>query len=157
MPSPTLKAEGIRTVDFALAMQAADVSVAGFDTEELLIEPLLKSSSQGPVTRELPTSPVERKRRLPKFPWSKAPSFYQVTPLLTVALTTTALAMPRPAIANDFQGVAQTPIHHFLWPENTDASYPADDVVSAAQIRALDELLAIPLGPELDIHIDDWA
>jgi hypothetical protein len=157
MPVSTLRAEGIQTIDFASAMQAADVSVAGFDTGELLIEPLLKFSSRGPVIRELPTNRVESKRRRPKLPWRKTPILYQVTPLLTVALTTTALAMPRPARASDFQGVPKTPIHHFSWPERADISYPTDDTVTAEQIRALDELLAIPLGSELDIRIDDWT
>jgi hypothetical protein len=159
MPTATLdfKPEGLRAIEFSFSGPASDVFLTGFNISEAQIEPLLKYSALLPGMRDLPAQRVESKRRRVKLPWKKAPALYQVTPLLTIALTTTALAFPRLAKASEFTGVVQTPIYHFDRSQHGEAVAATDDTVTAQQIRALDELLALSTGPEQDIHIDDWA
>lgn len=70
------------------------------------------------------------------------------------------MAAPGAAIATETR-TASTLIHHFDRSEQHESTTAAfattDDVVTAEQIDALNELLALPLGPEEDIQIDDWA
>jgi hypothetical protein len=148
--------EGIRAIEFYFPGPPADVRLAGFNLSEAQIEPLLVSSAL--VRKQaLPAARVESKRRWLRFPWEKAPSIYQVTPLVTVVLATTALVFPRIVGASEPRGVSQTPIYHFNRPEHREAPWVPDDTVTAEQIRALDQLLALPIGVEEDVHIDDWA
>jgi hypothetical protein len=87
-------------------------------------------------------------------PWKRSPI------VVAAAVATTALAAPGPAVATEFAGAARTPIHRFA--RNGEQEAPAatidttDDVVTAEQIRELNELLAIPTGPELDVQLRDW-
>lgn len=148
--------EGVRAIEFSFSGPLADLRLAGFDISEAQIEPLLKSSSSLQM-RALPAARVETGRRRFRLPWKKVPALYQVTPLVSVVLVTTALAFPQLATAHEFTGVTQTPIHHFDRPEYSEAGAATDDIVTAQQIRALDELLALPTGPEHDLRIDDWA
>lgn len=156
MGAPTLdfQTEGLRAIDFSFSDAIADVRISGFNIDEAQIEPLLRSSALLGMEK-VPAKRVESKARL-RLPWKKAPTLYQITPLVTVALATTALVFPRLASGTPTSGVTQTPIYQFQ-PAAHDEGGIADDTVTAAQIQALNELLAIPLGPEADIHIDDWA
>jgi hypothetical protein len=152
-----LRPEGIRTIEFSFSASIADVELADFDLAEAQIEPSLKSSSLL-QRRDLPVKRVEAKQGRFKPPWKKAaPALYQVTPLVTVVLATSAMVFPRPARAGELSGVTQTPTYHFDRSERGEAAAPTDDIVTAQQIRALNELLALPIGPELDVHIDDWV
>ncbi len=146
--------EGLRAMDFSLSATIAGVRISGFNIDEAQIEPLLRSSALLD-TGTMPAKRVKNRRRL-RLPWKRASALYQVTPLVTVALATTALVFPRLASSAPISGVTRTPIYHFQ-PAAYDEGGIADDTVTAAQIQALNELLALPLGAEADIHIDDWA
>lgn len=145
--------EGLRTMDFSFLDAIADVRISGVNIGEAQIESPLRSLA--PAGMETVSARlVERKRGLPRLR-KKASTLYQVTPLVTVALATTALVFPRLPSSTPTSGVIRTPIYHFDRRED-NAAVTTDDIVTAQQIRAFDELLAVQVGPELDVHLRDW-
>ena len=147
--------EGIRAIEFSFSGGLDDVCLAGF-ANEAQIEPLIKSSS---LLRRGDLSAKRIDTKVPRFrpPWKKATALYQISPLVTVVLATGAFVFPRIAAPTEPRGVAQTPIYHFHPAPQHEATAPTDDIVTAQQIRALDELLALPTGPDQEVQIHDWA
>jgi hypothetical protein len=144
-----VEAGSVRTIGF---LSSADLNLAGVGLDEVRVEPWTSSFVGDATGARDATAGKGRRFRLP---WKKS------TIVIAAAVATTALAAPGPAVAADFTPSALTPIHHFSGgaQQETPAAIvmTTDDVVTDEQIQALDALLALPLGPEEDIKIDDWA
>jgi hypothetical protein len=153
--TPDFEREGIRGIEWSFADSITDVQIAGVNAGEAQIEPLMRSSRLLGI-REPSVKQLDDSKRHLRLPWKKkGPALYQIP--FAVALATTAFAFPKAAAGSTpAASVTQTPIYHFQ-PAEHDERGIADDTVTAAQIRALDELLALPLGAEADIHVHDWS
>lgn len=151
---PAYQAEGVFTPDYLSDAAITRLSLAGVAVDEVLIEPALRKSS---ARRPLSSQPAsrERKRRRFSLRGKRAPI------VLAAAVASTALAAPGPAVATEVTRSARTPINHYAASDQSEAPatvvVATDDVVTQEQVRALNDLLALPLGPEDDIRIDDWA
>jgi hypothetical protein len=140
--------------DYAIEGSLTRLSLSGEGADEVLIEPaLLKSSSRSSLSSRV-APPARRKWRF-RLKAKRAPF------MVAAAMASTALAAPGPAVATEVTRSARTPIHHIAPVGQTEAPstvvVATDDLVTQEQVRALNELLALPLGPEDDISIDDWA
>jgi hypothetical protein len=54
--------------------------------------------------------------------------------------------------------LARTPVAHFSWDDFSAQEEPwqyVPELVTKAQVRALDELLALPFGPELRLNLSE--
>jgi hypothetical protein len=129
-----------------------DLVFSSFPSDEVLVEPFLRLSPTRPPATG-PTLVGTAKRKLRSL-LKRRQLLYQLAPMLTIALSTSAVAAARPVRVSYLEAMNRTPAHHFQWPDV--ATRPTDDRVTADQIAELDELLAIPVGPELDVHLADW-
>lgn len=120
---PRVQAEGLRSLEFQLQRQLADVCIAGYslsigEAKVAQIEPLLTFSLQQ-LQRELQALPVDpEKKKGITLPWKKnAPVLYQITGgLMTLALATSAMGSSRIPKGGELAGNSPTPIHHFAPP-----------------------------------------
>jgi len=151
---PAYQVEGVSTPDHSSDAAITRLSLSGVAVDEVLIEPALLKSFARPPLSSRPASP-ERKRRRFSLRGKRAPI------VLAAAVASTALAAPGPAVATEVTRSARTPIHHYAPSDQSEAPatvvVATDDLVTQEQVRALNEILALPLGPEDDIRIDDWA
>ena len=156
MPILNFQPEGIRSIEFYFPRAVEDVRLAGVEISEAQmaqIEPLL-TSSLVLERRELPAARVdEAKKGGGRLPWKKkGPVLYQITPLVTVALATTAMVFPRTARAGEFSSVTKTPIHHFMQRSNDEIAQSEVTNQSFNVDEPSPEIDDLSLWPVLSAH-----